>query len=125
MTSAVNPERGPSRNVLESVSCFDRDLVARTRRSLPDANGVQRAAGVFSALSDATRLRIALALHHGGEACVSDICHIVDSSASSVSQHLRRLREASVITSRREGKRIFFALRDPFVGGLVARLIDR
>lgn len=110
-------------NVLASVSCFDGDLVARARGSLPDPIQAQRVAAIFDALSDTTRLKIALTLHHGGEACVSDICHVIDMSISAASQHLRRLRDAAVISKRRDGKMTYYSLRDPFVGTVLDRLL--
>lgn len=90
-----------------SVSRFDVGLVARARQQLPNWNDAQHLAAVFDALSDVTRLNIAITLHRGGEACVSDICHVVGMSLSAVSQHLRRLREAGIVGKRRDGKLIY------------------
>lgn len=115
------PIRNP--RVLDSVSCFDGDLVARSRRLLPEAAQAQRVAAICDALSDTTRLKIVLTLHHGGEACVSDICHVIDMSISAASQHLRRLRDAGVIAKRRDGKMTYYSLCDPFVGAMLDRLL--
>jgi ArsR family transcriptional regulator len=65
--------------------------------------------GLYSALSDATRLRILAILAEqppggpGGELCV---CHIHDSlgvSQPTASRHLAYLRKAGLVAARREG----------------------
>jgi DNA-binding transcriptional ArsR family regulator len=118
----VRAQRRP-RTGSKAISCFDGDLVGRLRKLLPPSRDAERLAAVFDALSDVTRLKIAVSLHQGDEACVSDICHVVGTSLSGVSQHLRRLREAAVIVKRRDGKRTYYSLCDPLVGEMLARML--
>ena len=62
------------------------------------------AAAVFTALGDPTR-RAVLERLRGGPRSVGDIVSVVPVSQSAVSQHLRVLREAGLVTDRREGTR--------------------
>jgi ArsR family transcriptional regulator len=50
---------------------------------------------------------------HGGERSVSAIAEEVETSISTVSQHLRLLRDKNVVVTRKEGQTVFYSLRDP------------
>jgi DNA-binding transcriptional ArsR family regulator len=65
---------------------------------------VTNEAPVFAALADPTR-RAVLARLRGGPRSVGEIVSAVPVSQSAVSQHLRVLREAGLVTDRREGTR--------------------
>jgi ArsR family transcriptional regulator, lead/cadmium/zinc/bismuth-responsive transcriptional repressor len=62
------------------------------------------------ALSDPTRLQIAYALRDGNELCVCDLAWIVERSDALVSHHLRQLRTAGLVASRRDGKMVMYRL---------------
>ena len=62
------------------------------------------------ALSDPTRLTLAAALAQADELCVCDLAWIAERSQNLVSHHLRALRAAGVVESRREGKMVLYAL---------------
>jgi ArsR family transcriptional regulator len=75
---------------------------------------------VFKALADGTRLRI-LGLLATGEVCV---CHIHESlkiPQPKASRHLAYLRRAGLVTTRRDGLWIYYALA-PAVDPLVATI---
>lgn len=59
---------------------------------------------VFAALADPTRRRV-LALLKGGERSVAELTGQLPVSQSAVSQHLKVLREAGLVSSRAEGTR--------------------
>lgn len=66
-------------------------------------------AAVFSALSDETRLRI-LALLANGELCVCQIESVLRMQQSKISRHLTVLRQAGLVSGRREGVWIHYSL---------------
>lgn len=68
-------------------------------------------AEVFKQVSDGTRLRIFWLLCHCEE-CVSNIAAAMDMSDSAVSHHLKVLRRGGLITSRRDGKEIYYRQAD-------------
>lgn len=72
---------------------------------------IETAAQRFHALSDPTRLRIVGMLMHG-ERCVCELMSELDAAQSRLSFHLRVLREAGLVTSRREAQWMYYAL-DP------------
>jgi len=66
-------------------------------------------AGVHKALADPTRLRILQRLA-AGEGTVSELMHHVDLSQPLVSWHLRRLRTAGLVDTRRSGREVICRL---------------
>jgi ArsR family transcriptional regulator len=69
-----------------------------------------RAAALFHALSDETRLGI-LARLTRGERCVCELTGALDAAQSRLSFHLRILKEAGLVTARREGRWMYYALQ--------------
>lgn len=68
-----------------------------------------RAAGWFHALSDPTRLEIVGLLSHG-ERCVCELQGVLDAAQSRLSFHLKALKDAGLVTDRREGRWVYYAL---------------
>ncbi len=65
------------------------------------------------ALGDQTRQDILQLLQKKGEMCVGDIVAAFDrSSQPTISHHLKILKQESLVTSRRMGKEIFYALNE-------------
>jgi DNA-binding transcriptional ArsR family regulator len=83
---------------------------------------VELAVEVFAMLSDATRIRIILALRDT-ELAVNQLAEIVDKSQAAVSQHLAKLRLARIVTTRREGTRVFYRLANEHARQLVVDAI--
>ena len=63
------------------------------------------------ALASEHRLRI-LCLLEGGERSVGDLAQHLDLSQSALSQHLKRLRAAGVVATRREAVTIYYRIAD-------------
>jgi DNA-binding transcriptional ArsR family regulator len=63
-------------------------------------------------LADATRLTLASALREVDELCLCDLAWIAERSQNLVSHHLRVLRVAGLVRSRRDGKMVMYALTD-------------
>jgi ArsR family transcriptional regulator len=80
--------------------------------------------GFCRALGDANRQRI-LQMLLQGEMCVGDIVAAFEMSQPTISHHLSVLRQAGLVTSRRDGKQVYYAInRDNVVeccGMLMAR----
>lgn len=70
---------------------------------------IAKQAKIFKALGHPSRLLMVDALRDG-EKCVCDLQALVGDDMSTVSRHLTVLREAGVVTARREGTNVFYAL---------------
>ena len=62
---------------------------------------------IFQALADPSRRAIFESLTRG-EAAVKDLTARFDISQPAVSQHLATLKDAGLVSSRREGRRVFY-----------------
>lgn len=79
--------------------------------ALASKGGKQRARSVevFHALSDETRLEV-LDLLRDGELCVCDLQTMLNAAQSRLSFHLRVLRDAGLVTDRKEGRWSYYAI---------------
>jgi len=90
---------------------------------------VEQAAKVIKLLGDKTRLTmIGLMIHQ--ECCVCEFVEILDMSQPSISQHLRKLRDAGLVRERRKGKWIFYSLNKeseayPLLEAIVRHIPDQ
>lgn len=82
-------------------------------------NLILRTAEIFKVLSDPTRLKIIQTLQEV-ELCVNSIAQNAGFSQSTVSHHLKTLRDANLVTIRRVGKQSFYRLADIHVSALLA-----
>ena len=101
-------------------------------------SAVLRSAGIFRALADPTRLAIFTFIRACGakveinpdsgdvccvsDTCVGDICCRFDIAPSTVSHHLRELREAGLILMERRGKWVYVAVNEEAIAELRAFL---
>jgi ArsR family transcriptional regulator len=87
---------------------------------------MQEVLDTFKALSDETRLRI-LKLLENGELCVCDIVAAFDTIQPRISFHLKILKEAGLISDRKQGKWIHYRIDDSdmFKRFLVLSAIER
>jgi len=69
----------------------------------------ERIARWFHALADETRLGIVDRLR-AGERCVCDLTDDLEATQSRLSFHLKTLKEAGIVTDRRQGRWIYYAL---------------
>lgn len=92
--------------------CLDLTLAERLRSEAPGPRALAHAADRAKALADPTRLAVAIALRGGGELCVCDLSWVVGRSDKLVSHHVRALRTAGLVSSRRDGKMVMYSLTD-------------
>lgn len=92
--------------------CLDLPRAETLRRSRIDLHAAERLAVRAKALGDPTRLTIACALRDGVELCVCDLAWVVERAENLVSHHVRQLRAAGLVSSRRDGKMVLYSLTD-------------
>ena len=81
------------------------------------------AAEVLGLLADRTRLALLQRLAQG-EADVTTLTAACAAARPSVSQHLSRLRLAGLVTTRKEGRRVVYALRHGHLRRLVGEALS-
>jgi ArsR family transcriptional regulator, lead/cadmium/zinc/bismuth-responsive transcriptional repressor len=100
---------------MENISCM---------RQQADPSQIHRCKGQVAKLSDSfaylsralelagneVRLKILFLLHEETRLCVCDLSDILGMSISSVSQHLRKLKDRNLIETERQAQTIFYSL---------------
>jgi len=87
------------------------------------AVSLKKAAALFHALSDETRLALLERLK-GGEHCVCELTDAMKAGQSRLSFHLKVLKEAGLIQDRREGRWMYYS-RNPDVIEELEELVDQ
>ena len=78
---------------------------------------------VFKALADPTRRKI-LKLLNGGELAAGQLAEQFAISAPSMSHHFNVLKQADLISARREGQQIYYSLNTTVFQDVVAAVLD-
>lgn len=86
-------------------------------KTLPTEEALGTYVRFFKLLSDETRFRIVLLLGGGREANVRTLCKRLDQSQPAVSHHLALLKDAGVVSLRRQGKHHFYRLHASSLAG--------
>ncbi|MBV0917957.1 ArsR/SmtB family transcription factor [Mycobacteroides chelonae] len=92
--------------------CLDLPNAESIRAALPGVSDVESGAWAARALADPTRLTIAAALRGGDELCVCDMAWVVGQAQNLVSHHLRQLKVAGMVSSRRQGRLVMYRLTE-------------
>lgn len=73
---------------------------------------MENIARLFKALSEPARLRI-MNLLLNGERCVCELMAVLDMPQSTVSRHLSYLKNAGLISGRRQGLWMYYSMAEP------------
>ncbi len=90
------------------------DIIDKVSKVMPDEAVLYEAAELLKVFGDPTRIRMIYVLSQG-EMCVCDIAKLLGMTQSAISHQLRVLKQARLVTARREGKTIFYSLCDSHV----------
>jgi len=103
-----------------------KNVLAKSKKSLSisklagvDERTLENLVGIFKSLGDRWRVLILMMLARDGETHVSAICKALGLSQPAVSHHLTQLRNAGLVTFRREGKYNYYLIDSALVGEIV------
>ncbi|MDO5411318.1 MAG: metalloregulator ArsR/SmtB family transcription factor [Lachnospiraceae bacterium] len=102
----------------------DQTDTALLHEQLMQTDNFQTVSEVFKQLGDTTRIRIFWLLCHREE-CVINISALMEMSSPAISHHLRPLRNSGLITSRREGKEVYYKAADTEQSRLLHQMIEK
>lgn len=94
------------------------EVTRRALQKLPEENTLIDLAELYKIFGDSTRVKILFLLFEE-EMCVCDIAQSLSMTTSAISHQLRILKNAKLITFRREGKSIIYALADDHVSKIL------
>jgi len=107
-----------------SISEIDPEAVAWVQEHLLPEELIDRVSRLFATFGDSTRLKIIHALSLREELCVCDLAVIAGLSVSAVSHQLRLLRDRNVVTARREGRMVYYRIKDSHVSEIMKTGIE-
>jgi DNA-binding transcriptional ArsR family regulator len=99
------------------AECDAEHAISPAQRT-PPPHSIERAANLFRALGEPSRLRLLSRLIDGSR-CVGELAKAENEAMSTISQRLRVLRAENVVVRRRQGKHIHYGLVDRHVTNLV------
>jgi len=96
------------------VNVIHEDVVNEVRKRLPNEDTLYDLADLFKVFGDSTRIKILCALFEH-EMCVCDIAAVTGMTQSAISHQLRVLKQANLVGFRRDGKTLYYSLKDSHV----------
>ena len=100
-----------------------KDRLLKVQSRLPDEDALYDLAELFKVFGDSTRIRILFALFDQ-ELCVCDLAAALNMTQSAISHQLRLLKQARLVSGRREGKQIVYFLADDHVRTIIQQGMD-
>lgn len=97
-----------------SAHFADIDILRDIKDNLDREIKIEDLARIFKALGDPTRSRIIYVLSKS-PLCVCDISTLLNMTQSSISHHLRILRDQNLVKFERKGKLVIYSLDDDHV----------
>lgn len=99
-------------------------LIERHFDHMPETQDFQSVSEIFKQLDDSSRVRIFWLLCHCEE-CVINISALMEMSSPAVSHHLKQLKTGGLITSRREGKEVYYKAAETKQVALLHQMIEK
>jgi len=89
----------------------DINLISNAKKFLQSNEKIlQQNAKIFALLGNEVRLKIVRLLMEYERMCVCDLADVLQMKQSPISQHLRKLKDASFLVNERQGMTIFYSL---------------
>lgn len=83
-------------------------------RLLHEGEQLDHLAGILYMAGNAVRLKILYLIFLEEKLCVCDLTDILGMKIPAVSQHLRKLKDAAMVTTRRQGQTIYYSITEEY-----------
>ena len=94
------------------------DKIKQVTEHMPDEDELYDLAELFKIFGDSTRIRILYVLFES-DVCVCDLAEMLHMNQSAISHQLKILKQAKLVTGRREGKSVIYSLADDHVRAII------
>ena len=109
-------------NLEKKISCdciaINSEKVTKLKKIILPDQKITGLADFFKLFADKTRTKVLSALEKE-ELCVCDLSALLEMSPSLISHQLKKLKEATLVKARKEGKMVFYSLDDEHVQDLL------
>ena len=96
------------------------EVIVRAEKAMPADGDIVELSSFFKICGDPTRMKILYALF-ATEMCVCDIAGLLGMTMSSISHQLRVLKQARMVSSRKEGQMVFYSATDEHVKDIITQ----
>ncbi len=107
----------------QNLLLLDKRMQSLVSDYIPNEEILADLVGFFSIFSDITRLKMLSALAIS-EMCVNDISVMLGLNQTTVSHQLRLLRDLGAVKYRRQGKIIFYSLRNERINDVLLKGVE-
>ena len=90
---------------------------------LPSGEVLEDLVGFFALFSDKTRMKI-LCARSISEMCVTDLAATIGLNQTTLSHQLRLMRSIGAVSVRREGKIIYYGIKDELINDIIFKGMD-
>lgn len=111
--------------IIPSCECEEThaNVIAAKRAAMPSEETLYELADFFKIFGDSTRMNILFAID-GEPLCVCDIAALLGMTKSAVSHQLKILRQSDLVTYRKAGKNVIYALADDHVRDIIEKALE-
>ncbi len=89
----------------------DHKQISRCKETLAkSSDSIESMVKLLSIAGSDVRLKILFLLNMEGELCPCDIADVLEMSVPAISQQIRKIKDAGIISSRREGQTLYYSI---------------
>lgn len=103
------------------IETVDPIKVKIAKKKLSNKKQIGDIGNIFKLLGEPTRLKIIFSLMDN-ELCVCDLAATIDTTISAISHQLRLLRNARLVKFRKNGKMVYYTIKDEHIKNLLNKL---
>ena len=104
-------------------NCPNYCKIDKSKLKEKDVEFIQDLSSIFKIFSDTTRLRIICTILNT-ELKVSEICKILEINQTTLSHQMKILRDTKLVKYRKEGKEVYYSLKDAHVEQIIIQALD-
>lgn len=112
-----------SKELLCSEKCPHYNKIKEVKKKEPTFDEIIEMADMFKLFADSSRLKIICSILNN-ELCVCDLCELLNLTQSNVSHQLQLLRTSKLVKYRKEGKQVYYSLKDEHVERIITMALD-
>lgn len=104
-------------------NCPHYKKIQEVKQTEPNKDEIIKLSDMFKLFADNTRLQIICAILNN-ELCVCDLCELLGLTQSNVSHQLQLLRTAKLVKYRKEGKQVYYSLKDLHIEKIIKMALE-
>jgi len=123
LTKIIKDKSPETKAVFCDCDVIHEELVNNVKAKMPEDGKLYDLADLFKIFADSTRINILWALEES-EMCVCDLAVLLGMTKSAISHQLRTLKNTNMVKFRKEGKNVYYSLKDDHVKQILEMGMD-